>query len=365
MKKWSLLILVCVLVLSLVACKAKAEPQETIALDEPPVASVEPLVEVEPDDPPEDTEEPVTLGEDQMVSPLNGTVISKAAGAMRPLSVMMDNYFEARPQAGLDKADIVYEVLVEGRITRYLAVFQSELPSLIGPIRSARPYFLRWALEYDAYYTHVGGSEQAKSDIKTLKMADIDGMASGASTFWRKNHKPIPNNMYGSGESLLAWAGVKTYKTSYEMTPWIFGETPLEDLGAVPYQHLKIVYKEATSKDSVGYFIEFVYNEESKRYQRSVNGKPHIDEVTEDQLVADSIIIQKVPTKTIDSYGRLALTVNGAGDGYYVTKGQMVAIKWSKANDRARTLYTDMAGNPLVIEPGKVWIQVVESDFQL
>ena len=362
MKKCLCALLTITMMLTFTGCQSK---EETIEVNEPVTEIEVEAIEESEVEVPDVVEKLFKLSENEVYSLLNGAIIKKEAGAMRPLAVMMDNHFEARPQAGLDQADIVYEVLVEGRITRYLAIFQSEFPELIGPIRSARPYFLRWALEYDAYYTHVGGSEEAKADIVSLKMADVDGMSSGSTTFWRGNHKPIPNNMYGSGESLLAWAGVKKYNKTFEMTPWSFGETPLETLGATPLTELKVVYKEGSSKDSVGYFIEFVYNEASERYQRSVNGKPHIDEVTDQQLVADSIIIQKVPTKTIDSYGRLALTVNGAGDGYYVTKGQMIAIKWTKASDRERTLYTDMTGNPLVIEPGKLWIQVVESDFQL
>ena len=93
----------------------------------------------------------------------------------RPLVVMLDNLYSARPQAALSEADVIYEILAEGLITRYMAVFYGDLPELVGPIRSARPYFVEKALEYDPYIVHVGGSMEALSDIKKYKMADIDG----------------------------------------------------------------------------------------------------------------------------------------------------------------------------------------------
>ncbi len=184
----------------------------------------------------------------EVYSAINGKVIAESASEQRPLAVMIDNFYAARPQAGLNEADIVYEIYVEGLITRYMAVFQSELPKLIGPIRSARPYYLRLAMEYDAYYAHVGGSMQAMADLRAFKIADIDGLASGKETFWRENHKEIPNNMYGSSQSLIDWANRMNYRTAVEFDSWIFGDDYGAD-GEKELSKLEITYRQAESDE--------------------------------------------------------------------------------------------------------------------
>lgn len=304
-------------------------------------------------------------GDGEVYSPLNGTIITEEASQKRPLTVMMDNMNKARPQAGLIDADIIYEALVEGRITRYMAVFQSTMPQLIGPIRSARPYYLRLAMEYDAYYTHVGGSEQAKSEIKQFSIADIDGLAAGADTFWRKNHKPIPNNMYGSSESLLNWANRRSYRKDSTYDSWQFDEK----CGSPDFRQfsqLTIVYREAKYQDDpFSYNIEFKYDEDSKRYLRFYNGIAHLDEVSKTQLRADSIIVQRAATRVIDSYGRLVIDVVGSGTGYYLYDGVIIPITWQKSSDRSRTRYYTEDGKELVMKRGKIWVQIVEKNFEL
>lgn len=118
---------------------------------------------------------------------LTGVYVKEEKLGQRPIVAMLDNHYGARPQAGLKDADIIYEILAEGNITRYMAVFQSTMPENLGPIRSARPYYISRALEYDPYYVHVGGSEQAKKDIRNLNMADIDGLSSGSNVFGEPN----------------------------------------------------------------------------------------------------------------------------------------------------------------------------------
>ncbi len=316
--------------------------------------------------PPTTTTEPLNVPKDgEVYSAINGTIISEASAEQRPLAVMMDNFYAARPQAGLNDADIVYEAYVEGQITRYMAVFQSKLPELIGPIRSARPYYLRLALEYDAYYAHVGGSMEAMADLKSLKIADVDGLASGKDTFWRKKHKKIPNNMYGSSESLIAWANRRKYRTEATFDSWLFGD----DYGAKStedFPKLEIVYREPKEKnDKFRYKIAFEYDKAKQIYLRTVNGEPYLDEVTEEQLYADSIIVQRAKTKVIDSYGRLAIDLVGSGTGYYLYDGKVIPITWKKQSERARTRYYTIDGDELVFKRGKIWVQFVKLDYQL
>ncbi len=315
---------------------------------------------------PETTTEALKVPQDgEVYSAINGTIISEQAAAQRPLAVMMDNFYAARWQAGLNDADIVYEAYVEGQITRYMAVFQSKLPTLIGPIRSSRPYYLRLALEYDPYYAHVGGSTQAMADIKALKIADVDGLASGKETFWRKKHKKIPNNMYGSSESLIGWGNWRKYRTEATFDSWLFGD----DYGAKSTEDLpklEIVYREPKEKnDKFRYKIAFEYDADKQIYLRTVNDEPYIDEVTEEQLYADSIIVQRAKTKVIDSYGRLAIDLVGSGSGYYLYDGKVIPITWKKQSERAKTRYYTIDGDELVFKRGKIWVQLVKLDYKL
>lgn len=304
------------------------------------------------------------LAANQVYSPLNGLPMDKDAIKQRPIAVMFDNQASARPQAGLIDADLVYEAFVEGQITRYMGVFQSTLPSDIGPVRSARPYFVQLALENDSYYAHIGGSVDAKEDIKRLKVADIEGIVTKEGIYWRKSHKKKPHNMYASSASLLEWVQVKKYRQASELVPLSFGITnDLETAASHPV--VKVIYKQGTKKDSVGYFIEFVYNVETARYDRLVNGKPHIDEVTKEQLVAQSVIVQLTKTKVIDQEGRLSMAVVGKGTGYYFCAGKVVPITWEKTTEAGRTNYFDGQGKPLVLTPGKLWIQLVPLDYKL
>ncbi len=313
----------------------------------------------------ETTADPNIPGEGEVYSALNGTVISETSAAQRPLAVMVDNFYAARPQAGLNAADIVYEAYVEGRITRYMAVFQSHLAELIGPIRSARPYYLRLAMEYDAYYAHVGGSMQAMTDIINFQMADVDGLASGKSTFWRKKHKKIPNNMYASSDSLIDWANRRKYRTEAKFDSWKFGD----DYGAQDAAKLtafEITYRQGKGEnDKFHYVPGFDYDKKSGKYLRKLNGEPYLDEVTEEQLFADSIIIQCAKTRVIDSYGRLAIDVVGSGKGHYLYDGVAIPITWKKDSKRARTRYYTSDGEELVLKRGKIWVQLVKPDFDL
>ncbi len=363
MKK-ALILLMTILILS--GCTDKSnQVTATTATTEPTSALTTQPTTTESTEPPTTTADPNLPQAGEVYSAINGTVIAEAASAQRPLAVMMDNFYAARPQAGLNEADIVYEIYVEGLITRYMAVFQSQLPDLIGPIRSARPYYLRLALEYDAYYAHVGGSMQAMADIQSFKMADVDGLSSGSDTFWRKSHKKIPNNMYGSAASLIDWANRRKYRTEATFDSWQFGD----DYGAPAAQsldQLAITYCQGKgADDKFHYDIAFHYDADSKTYLREVNGQPHLDEVTEQQLYADSIIVQRAKTAVIDSYGRLSVDLVGSGSGYYLYDGKVIPISWQKPSERARTRFYTEDGQELVMKRGKIWVQVVKLDYQI
>lgn len=301
--------------------------------------------------------EKVDDNEGKIKSPLTGLYIEEEKLNDRPIAVMIDNYYKARPQAGLSEADVIYEILAEGNITRYLAIIYSSKPETIGPVRSARPYFIDKALEYDPLYIHVGGSPEALQDVKSLKMADIDALACGKNTFWRKKHKPIPNNMYTSYSALIKEANRKKYKTSSKFETLLFNERDIKIEGK-SLEFIKFPYRKS-------YISEFRYNKDDRLYYRYVNNKPHKDEVSGVHLTAKNIIIQYANSKVIDNKGRLEIDLIGQGKGLYITDGKMMEITWKKNDRRDLTRFYDLNGNEIKFNPGITWHQVVPSTMKI
>lgn len=293
-------------------------------------------------------------------APLTGLYVKEESIAQRPIVAMLDNHYGARPQSGLKDAEVIYEILAEGNITRYMAVFQTALPEDLGPIRSARPYYISRALEYDPYYVHVGGSEQAKKDIRNLNMADIDGLSSGSNVFWRTKHKRIPHNMYSNAGAIIKEGNRKGYRTEVTIETLKFKETA-ETLNGDACLGLDIIYLQPTNRDKDGYHVGFVYNEETGLYERLVNSKPYSDEIDGAALTTRNIIVQYASHKVLDSEGRLAVGIVGSGKGYYISSGEKIAMTWEKKDRRALTRYYDLEGSEIELNPGKLWIQVVPS----
>lgn len=277
--------------------------------------------------------------------------------AGRPVFVMIDNHSGARPQSGLKNALMVYEFLAEGSITRYMAVFNGVGGEEIGPVRSARPYFINRALEMNALYVHVGGSPQAFNDLVRLKVGDIDGLSAGNSIFWRENHKKIPHNMYTTLDAIRKEADRRHYVTevAYEVPAYHTVELPQS---GEPVTAIELAYRSSTSKNSA-YIVRYHYDVSERVYQRSINGENHLDELDKTPITAKNLIIQTIKTKTMDSEGRLELEDVGSGTGWFVSLGVRVPLTWKKADRRAQTIYTLESGDILELNPGTTWIQVI------
>ncbi len=290
-------------------------------------------------------------------SPLSGIYALDEKVNRRPVAIMFDNHPSARWQSGLKDAEIIYEFLVEAPYSRYMGIYLINDPSSIGPIRSARPYFITSSLEYDAVYVHVGGSEQAKSDAKTLKIADIDGLSSSNKVFWRKSHKKIPHNTYSSMEAIRTTQEERKYKIIGEYIPFKFNEDEMGIEGRVAN---KIIIKYRKDNNT-----EYNYNEEKKIYSRTKDGKLHIDEADETPITAKNIIIQEAKTKVLDNEGRLEIQLIGEGQGKYITHGKFIDIKWVKKSRNDKTIYYTLEGEEIILNPGVTWIQIVEPKTEI
>ncbi len=306
-------------------------------------------------------EEEIEIVEEKLglPSPLSGQYIEDRNKINRRLvAIMFDNHPRARWQAGLKDAEIVYEFLVEFPYTRYLALYLANDPEDIGPIRSARPYFVATSLEYDALYVHVGGSPDAKRDISNLKIADIDGLTSSNKVFWRKSHKKAPNNMYSSMDAIRAEAERRNYREDTSYRPFRFYEDDRE-LGGRSANKVAINYR----KDNTS---GYEYDSEEKTYKRYKDGELHIDESDSSPIRAKNIIIQRADTRVVDSIGRLDINLEGSGEGIYISNGKAIDIRWEKRSKDQKTLYYIMdTKEELILNPGISWIQIVQNDTEI
>lgn len=285
-------------------------------------------------------------------SPLSGIATEKEKINRRPVAIMFDNHKNARWQAGLSKAEIAYEFLVEGRITRYMGIFLVNDPEVIGPVRSARPYYLSALLEYDPIYVHCGGSPEAMDEIQKLNIADVDCMSAAGYVFYRNNEvgKKAPHNLYTSMESIRKYEKEKGYDKEPQYDTFSFNKERKEIQGE-DAKDISIHY----DKDNI---TSYKYDNELNLYIRYKDGEKHIDEDDNTALTATNIIIQEANTKVLDNQGRLEIDSVGSGKGIYITMGKYINITWEKESRDSKTRYFDENGVEIKLNPGITWIQV-------
>ena len=278
------------------------------------------------------------------------------SGGIRPLAVMIDNEgSNVLPQWGLDKAQIVYEIIVEGGLTRLMPIFWGTDTEMIGPVRSARHYFLDHCMEYDAIYVHYGESPQAGRDVDNFKINEIDGIALGPDVFWDLTNNPGNwQDSYTSMEKLQAYAQKRKYKTTTDVKfPFTYNQADVIPGAGQSASAVTLKYPSMT--------VKYEYDGSTGLYSRLRYGKPHMERVSGEQLKAKNIIVMFVRNYDIkgDDAGRQDLDTAGSGKGYFITGGKAVNIKWSKQSRSSQTKYTDEEGNPITLNRGQTWIQIM------
>jgi len=274
------------------------------------------------------------------------------SGTSRPIAIMIDNNIKAMPQAGLEQADIVYEMIVEGGETRLMLILQDKDLSKVGPIRSSRHNFLDYALENDAIYVHYGWSPKAKSDISSLGVNNINGIYESASNFWRDNGRYAPHNAVTSTENILKIAKRKEYRTTIKAEPvlnYVVDEVKLEE--GIDADTITIPYSDHNT-------VKYEYDEETGTYVRYSRGKKQTDWNTKNTVTTRNIIITFAKNKSMDSYGRQDVSNIGTLDGYYITNGKAIKIKCEKTSRKSQTVYKDLEGNEIEVNDGKTFIQI-------
>ena len=302
-------------------------------------------------------------------------------GTDRPIAVMIDNHSGAWPQANLNKAYIVYEIVVEGGETRLMAVFKGQNLEKIGPVRSSRHYFLDYALENDAIYVHHGWSPQAQSDIPKLGVNNINGIQESSKNFWRVKDKSAPHNLFTNTQAILEIAQRKGYKTTSEkesILNYVADEFDLsEKYETTTDENAENTTTKTETLDATTVTIphsqlqtvKYEYNAETKTYTRYARGKLQKDYITGDPVTTKNIIITKCNNYTLttdtEGKGRQGLNNIGTFDGYYITNGKAIPIKCTKSARNTQTVYKDLDGNEIEVNDGNIFINICPVDAKV
>jgi hypothetical protein len=289
-------------------------------------------------------------------SPLTGQPVATAAAAAQPvIGVMIENlYPDARPQSGLSAAGVVYEALAEGGITRFLSIFQEPLPSSLGPVRSLRPYYLDWGLEYGVPVAHAGGSQPALAEIAPLGLKDINALVYDGSYFFRTSDRAAPHNLYTNDQLLSKLDTSLGFAVAPTFTPMPRkADTPPT---AAPHGDIAINFSTAP------YSVHYVFNLAVDAYMRFMGGVPHIDRNTGAQIQVKNIVVEFVPTTygtQDDGKPETNYALTGSGQALVFTDGTVTPATWTKPSDAAATQILSASGKQVSFNRGNTWYEIV------
>lgn len=336
MKKWAILLLAFLLILS--ACGQKqVDKSSQKEVKKKPEKVTKSVSKVE-------TKDPYTF-------PLTGKG-SETSTEGRAVAVMINNHPEARPQSGLNKADIVYELLAEGDITRFLAFFQSEKPENIGPVRSARDYYMEIAKGLNALYIAHGYSPEAKKMLDDGYIDNLNGMVYDGTLFKRASFRKAPHNSYITYENVLKGAQLKNYSMSGSPPAFSFlTEEENKNLTGETATSAQITY----SSNNM-FNVLYQYDSDLGRYKRFSGGEQTVDLETKEPILLDNIFIVEAIHQVIDSAGRRNIDLQSGGKAYLLQKGKVNQVEWKNVNNR---IVPFKNGKEVPFVQGKTWVNVV------
>ncbi|WP_449622529.1 DUF3048 domain-containing protein [Robertmurraya sp. Marseille-Q9965] len=285
--------------------------------------------------------------------PLTGMGV-KEESTNRAYAVMINNDPKARPQSGLHKADIVYELLAEGNVTRFLAIFQSEDTDRIGPVRSSRDYYIELAKGYDAMYVAHGYSPEAKEMLDSGYVDNINGMQYDGTLFKRDKSRVAPHNSYITSENILKGAEQNGYdmKGAPAALPFLT-EEEAEQLSSEKANSVVVSYFSSKLFD-----VNFKYDEATKKYQRYSNDELTVDLDSNEPVLLDNILIVEAEHHVSDDAGRRDIDITSGGRGYLLQRGQWQEVEWKNVDGK---ILPFVNGQEVGFVPGKTWINFVPS----
>jgi len=319
--------------------------------------------------------------------PINGQFFTKQEKEIwdkrRPLAVMIENHAEARPQSGLSYADVVYEAVAEGGITRFMGVFYCDIAVRnvnMAPVRSARTFFLPWVLEYDALYNHVGGAgicsdetvdQRAKAlcQIDQYKIKDMDQFGISFPTCYRNYDRldhPVAteHTMICSTDKLITlasergWTNVDAKGVSWDKNfkSWAFKDD-VKEADRPASSSASFVAWKGYEKE---YGVRWAYDPKSNTYKRFNGGVPHMDLENNTQLSAHTVaILFAKETGPVDDHLHLLYNNIGSGVATILSDGAVIKGTWKKADRNARTIFYDANNKEISFNRGQIWIEML------
>jgi len=283
---------------------------------------------------------------------LNGMQIAPGSDRHRIAAVMIDNYpYDARPQSGLHDADIVYEVEAEGGITRYMALFLEKTPKKIGPVRSARLYFVDLARPYDPLYAHAGENDDVWGPLKDLRedgFADMDQIVGTPEAFWRDPTRDMPHNLYTSVAKMRTTAPLYDYK-----------DTPLdaEEFAFTPDPPQQALSPDVLFTFWLGYQVRF--RPAGTGYVRMIGPNVQHDLGDKRPYIVSDIIAVWIPARVMDSLGDLQMDVYGKFPAVLVRNGVATKGSWVAPGPNTMPELLDQQGDAMPLAPGQIYIEVL------
>ena len=357
----------------LIACGDEDAPADNIIQGEPipedELSSDAEVKEENPDLPPE---------EGMVKSFLSNEWVSEEVSNTRPIAVMFPTDKTAQPQYGISHADVLYECMEEGGISRQMGIIQDwESLEKIGNIRSCRLYYMFWMLEYDAILIHGGGiytmaylfDDPSVNNISSSGESGTGSGAPGNEYFFRTTDKKAPHNMFISNEginkALKSLGYEKEIREKYhnpDRFKFANGTNTLKDGEDAAKIDLSKVYP--YSKPTLE------YNEEEGVYYKSLHGEPQIDAANDEQLKFANVIVQITQSQNLSndpnsSDYKVFLCHDTTRGGYFFTKGKVIPIRWEKTSDRGATKYYDLDGNEIELNTGKTYIAVAQEEREV
>ena len=291
------------------------------------------------------------------VYPLTGKEADKDA-TNRTVSVMVNNHPDARPQTGLFEADIVFEMLTEGNITRFLALFQSEQPEKVGPVRSAREYFFELAKGYDALYVYHGSAKKIEKLLQASGVDSINGTShdDDGNLFMRDSSRVAPHNSYLLFESVYDKAEADGFNVENKQKPLTF-LTEEDEVEGESAQNIQINY--ATSGSPV---VEFTYDETNESYLRYNDSEQTVELSDETPIEVENVFIAEMDHEVIDKEGRRAIDLESGGNGYLIQKGKVKTVEWENSDGR---IVPTKDGEEIGLVKGQTWINIIPTSSGL
>ncbi|MBN1299551.1 MAG: DUF3048 domain-containing protein [Actinobacteria bacterium] len=317
----------------------------------------------------EETAEETTVQEaedkiSENINKFSGLELTAGINNYRPIAIMVQNNPKARPHSGLIYADIVFELVAEGGVTRFVTVYSSYDPEIIGPVRSARIYFAEIARSLDPIYTFWGSYPQAYDAIKNMDMDVLDANSTAYVNYTSAGWREPTRNTALEHTAFINTAGIRkdAQKYGYSLEG---GQSPLQFKLDAPEQERGNIDEITVDFSSESYVAGFSYDKESNKYMKSLAGQPHSDFETGQQIALNNVIVMLTDIDgPIDQYGHMQVRTTGTsqqGEAYFFMDGNVVEGTWERASLSDPFVYKDLDGNQMLFNRGSTWICIIQS----